>query len=443
LERGWTKIPCHPAGHQHGSLCSIPAIPTSSASALEREGEGERGGGEKEGGIEADIFFNITSNNTASNKTYLVGYILSQEYSQVLPCALFNPYTPSITSNGSILPEAYNAFLEDESSMCAGSESLSPRIVVPAPQGHMYDITQCDLHDSGLTMVYVKSEQSIYLSSKMEVTGVAYWFSGLCIIVLMACLSQEIVSLLNRSKKQKAARGDVCLGACIAALVLSLSTGGGGVGGVGSSGLQVFLTLEETVAFWWMVIYCSMRIVWILWLSFQSAFSLSTSHSSSSSDSEKGLPVWKMMHKAIMHETYYNLLVTSMMLLASRVHMTVDTPYTIGLSLLLGIRMFLKVYEGYDFDESSFSSGAAVGGVVAALAAATTAAAAAESSSMRRVFRQVVVLGDSVLMMVMLQAGGITQFENVVDAQACVIVLVFACICIARGVYEYNVKFAG
>lgn len=412
LEKGWIAVPCHPAGHQHGSLCSIPSENTTDSKSVNDQEKGTVKA------LEADVFLNITSNSSLSNATYLVGYILSKEYSQVLPCARTSGYIPSITSNGSILPTLYNDFLEKEvpedKQMCRDSESFSPRQIVPAPQGHMYDITQCDLHDSSLSMVYVKREASMYLSASMEVTGAAYWLCGLCIIVLMACLSQEIVSLLNAG--QNKARGDVCFVACLAALVLSLSTG--------VSHLQIFLTVEETIAFWWMVIYSMMRMVWIM----VQVLGCTPECWSSST--------WKPMHAAVMHQTYYNLLVTSMMLLASRIHMTVDTPYTIGLSLILGVRMFLKIYEGYGFDEvAHLDLGSGNSGKKNALSSASPQV---EVSRMGLLFRQVVVLGDAVLMMVMLQAGGITQFESVVDAQACVIVLVFACICIARGVFEYN-----
>ena len=59
----------------------------------------------------------------------------------------------------------------------------------------MYDITQCDIHSVGLSMVFVNRESKLYITHGLELNGWTYTLAGLCIIIVVACVTQNIVHL--------------------------------------------------------------------------------------------------------------------------------------------------------------------------------------------------------------------------------------------------------
>jgi hypothetical protein len=145
---------------------------------------------------------------------------------------------------------------------CRGSGTdAGPRLVVPGATS--YDITQCDFHTVGLSLVFINSRSLAFVAYGMELSDTSYVLVGIVVVVLVSCITQSIVSILGERRggagksgqedqQNRPARGDVCFISCIAGLSLVLFTSGW-------SPAQYLVTEEEVVAFWYMSAYCIAR----------------------------------------------------------------------------------------------------------------------------------------------------------------------------------------
>ena len=101
-------------------------------------------------------------------------------------------------------------------------------------------------------MVYVNRSSKLYITYGLELTGLLYAVAGICIIVVVACITQSIVHITtNHGNKPN---GWVCLVVCAVAWVLVISTMEG-------FAKNVLVTTEEVFSHWVVVAYCTMRFM--------------------------------------------------------------------------------------------------------------------------------------------------------------------------------------
>jgi hypothetical protein len=218
--------------------------------------------------------------------------------------------------------------------------------------------------------------------------------------------------------------------ACWTAFVIVVSTTEI-AGSNADSRVMFFVTVEERVSYWIMVIYCSIRILVELvdvvyfmlgllkrgWLSTAAPAAASASASASAGDLNQAptqnqtLP--SNQPPVSSNQSYaqdsrqhplnsYNFIVVCLILLASRVHASMETPYIFALLFLFAVRMFVKIFGN---TSDSFIS-------------------------------QIILVGDSILLSAGLQAGVVPQFSLQGDADISILAFLFTSITFARGLTE-------
>lgn len=359
--RGWIELECVQSGDGIGSLCSIPS-----------QGNGT--------------------------------------HSEVLPCS--SSHVPRVSKRGMESPEGLRSLLAsipEEVAGCRGSgEDAGDRVVLPLAS--FYDITQCDLHAVGMSMVFVNSQSRLFVVHGMELSYVDYTVSGILIVILVSCITQNIVYTLNEGSNRPA-RGDVCFLVSIITLVLVVATTEVCVLPYTNPiptppsdmrrpqgwHTHYLVTQEEVVAYWYMVAYCSVRLLGVITRAsiFAAEGSGSAAHMAA------------VAYHNAMRDHFHNVLVTLLQMLAMRVHLTISTPYTGGLAFLIGTRLFLKIYE------SEGGCGA---------------------------WAVLVLVADSILLQCMCVSGVLSQFESLDEGYAGMIVLVLSCVSAARVVHSLRVS---
>lgn len=422
--RGWHKVECvyHQSSEDTGSLCSVPSW-SSSSSAL------------------------TTTTTAPPTSSQPPLHIL---YSEVLPCSAAlaraagtRAYVPRISSLDSVAPPALQRLVQQAAAAhgSAGCHTLGSaagfREVVIAAQiaeqslssSSSYDLTQCDFHEGGFSALFVMDDQVLFLAHGLEISGPLYGFCGILVVLIVSCIAQNIVHLLNH-QRSRPAHPDVCLVVCAATLATVIATsedmsalvvrdnyhfswGIPPTTSMSQSSSSPFhhliVTTEELMAFWYMVLYCLIRTVRsaAVRLSTSPSSSSSLSSSSSSSSSLSSSARHHLSGKAANVDHYYNLLVTLLHLLTSRIYMSMSTPYTIGFALLIGVRLFLKLYQLHP-----------------------------------SVWNRVVIVADAALLQLLLWAGVMPQFLTPTAAYAGIMVLVFVCVSAARILTNLNAAAA-
>lgn len=329
--------------------------------------------------------------------------------SLILPCdSQFIPRIASSTPIENILPSEYSSFLQsfpDEKKMCRNSllvESSSSVQRQITLQEAVYDMTQCDLHDSDVHILFLPRKGILYLSNSMELHSILYWITGVLVVVLVACLSQSIVVLFNSTNHQNP-RGEICLLSCVVSWFMTMLT-------TEVPGGMYFITDEEKIAYWMMIAYGGVRILVVIAEMLQSLNVGIIANMSTEKYHWIKTPLLQM-ENAIKDHNYYNFIIVCLILLSSRIHVTLETPYVLALLFLFGIRMFMKVFS------------------ISSMSQKTSSIAAAQ---------QVVLLCDGIMLSVILQAGVAPQFARQADADACMLAFLFACTSIAHGIQRYN-----
>jgi hypothetical protein len=298
--------------------------------------------------------------------------------SRVLPCSP-KDYIPKITGDGEILPFEYNAFLSSFDDVCRnmGEDAVGRRQTIPAPSGHAYDLTQCNFHEGEVSILYLVAYSTIYMIHGLELDSWVYILSGFLIVLNVSCITQNITHLIKPSQRE--ANPTICQFVCFVSFIIVVST----------MDQRTLITWEEYITYWYLVAYCSVRIakfflVDILFVRIAKFFLVdillkkrSSSHDHASS-----------------HDHYYNLLTAILQLMVTRIHLSLCTPYTIGVVLLIGIRLFLKLhYPGY-----------------------------------KSWYENVVMLFDAALLQLICWSGLLPQYTSMTDAYAATLVILFACI---------------
>jgi hypothetical protein len=103
----------------------------------------------------------------------------------------------------------------------------------------------------------------VYVQYGLDLADSQYVLAGIIIVVVVACIAQNIVHLVNGEQLSpgiRPARGDVCFIACLAGLIVVVSSMHENPSSVHDDGMHMLVTTEEVVAYWYMVAYCSVRI---------------------------------------------------------------------------------------------------------------------------------------------------------------------------------------
>ena len=148
----------------------------------------------------------------------------------------------------------------------------------------------------------------------------------------MGCIAQNIVHLVG-DKKAESANGTLCFILCLTGLIVTVST----MEGVGEGSTAVLVSTEEVVAYWYMVVYCTLRITSIT-IGYGSNYLNRNTVGTQSKNNGSSID-------RIISDNYYNLLTTVLQLIATRIHLSIPTPYTIGITGFIGVRLFLKMYK--------------------------------------------------------------------------------------------------
>ncbi len=292
-------------------------------------------------------------------------------WNEVLPCSSGSTgsptYTPKCGTESKVFPLGLRNVLQDvpipEKQCKSAGDTSGLRSVIP--DGWNYDITQCDLHSVGLSMVYLPQSSKIYITHGLELEGWIYIFAGICVIVVVACITQYIVHFSVGSSKPN---GYISFGSSIASFCLVLLT-------MEANGVMVLVTREEVFAFWYLIGYCSLRFVGVVYR------------------------IKFLEKKTIQSGDYYNLLVCSLQLLATRIHLTISTPYTSGITFLVGARLFFKLKTKSRIHDTMVLS---------------------------------ITMADAMMMYSLCLAGVLPMFSSIMEGYSMCIVLVFACISAAR-----------
>lgn len=357
---------------------------------------------------------------------------LQQSFSEVLPCVSGRPdessFIPRMSLEGYVLPMEYRLFLDGattntayndqatymrqltestgscrnagdtvgvrqilgvDSSDSSSSDSSSSTSISSA-----YDLTQCDFSASGIAALYMND--TLYMTKGSTIPGPMYTVLGIMVIIIISCVTQDIVYMVN-PKGSRPSRGDICMFCTIVVLICVLSTT------VNNSNFDttVFITREEVVMFWYMIVYCIIRIMIMVWKVGSHVFWYEQPGSA------RRLPnnlfsndVLVKQLESIVSDHFYNLLVILLQLISSRVYMCMNTPYTMGIAFLLGSRLFLKIYNGGDVQKS-----------------------AAE---------QLILVVDSVLLQIVYVAGVMPNYTSSAEGYIVCVVIMFVSISAAR-----------
>jgi hypothetical protein len=134
--------------------------------------------------------------------------------------------------------------------------------------------------------------------------------------------------------------------------------------------------------------------------------------------SVKWLDLMHTVYGILNDSTYYNFVVVSLILLSSRIHGTLETPYVLGLLFLFAVRMFIKTFQSMQTMKETQYDGM--------------------SSSVKERFfilmQQVILVGDSILLSLLLQAGVVPQFHRQGDADSSLLAFLFTSMQIASGI---------
>jgi hypothetical protein len=291
--------------------------------------------------------------------------------SRVLPCSP-KDYIPKITGDGEILPSEYNAFLSTFDDVCRnmGEDAVGQRQTIPAPSGHAYDLTQCNFHEGEVSILYLVAYSTIYMIHGLELDSWVYILSGFLIVLNVSCITQNITHLIKPSQRE--ANQTICQVVCFVSFIIVVST----------MDQRALITHEEFITYWYLVIYCSLRIAKFLVL-------------------DTGFNILKNKCNPSSHDHYYNLLAATLQLMVARIHLSLCTPYTIGVVLLIGIRLFLKLHRQSPTTTND------------------------ERPSW---YDNAVMLFDAALLQLICWSGLLPQFTSMTDAYAATLIILFACI---------------
>lgn len=381
-----------PSSDSKGSLCVVPSFQeiSTSQSAL-----------------------NSSSSSFTSISTW----------SEVLPCS--PEFTPRMTMDKNILPPEYGKFLdaEGETSSCRNvGRAAGLRYVLVGQQSSAYDITQCDFSASGITILYSSSTGIMYMTRGSNLSDGVYVLLGITVVVLVSCITQHIVHMVN-SKRARQPMGVVCL-LCVCIVlpcILATTETGSGTGG---GGTLAFVTNEEVVSFFYMIIYCFIRLGVVLLKVLTVYFS---APATSTPDSgwfsiarffKRVVEILREQGDTVASDHYYNLMVIMLQLVAARVYLSMCTPYTLGIAFLLGSRLFLKAYES---------------------TALTSKGSVKNNSSVyQRWYDNLIMVADSILLQFVYVSGIMPDFSTPSNAYIVTVVLLFASISAARVVHGFS-----
>lgn len=289
--------------------------------------------------------------------------------------------------------------------------------------GRVYDLTQCDFQLVGMSAVFVRGDSKIYLTHGLELDGAAYAVAGILVVIIVGCITQNIVHIIDQNSRTSIAWIGVAASfASLMVVVSSMETEFGS-----SSKRSMLVTHEDVVAYWYMVCYCVVRI---LLSGFKEAcegyrsirrFLSGWQHNrhgysepgdkipllpSGGKDKDKDKPERDVTAYKEEIRSNHNLLATSLQLLSTRIHMTVSTPYTLIITALVGFRVFDKVYRG---------------------AKRTTTHTRSESIKLDSI-----MVVDTVLLYILCLVGVLPQYSTSMEAYAGILTMAFACLVAAR-----------
>ena len=314
-------------------------------------------------------------------------------------------YVPRITSVEAVVPLALQSLIREAAASgvagcnTVGSAAGLRQVVIAATQSFSasYDITQCDFHTGGLNALFVMDDQTLFLAHGLELSNTVYGLCGILMILIVSCTAQNIVHLINQ-QKSRPAHPDVCLTVCAVTLAAVIATAENTL--FTTSGSHILVTTEEVIAFWYMTAYCVIRTLRAAAVRVGLAEAAGHCYVTTTTTKAKHD---QMRPSDQVNDQYYNLLVTLLHLLASRIYMTMSTPYTIWFALLIGLRLFLKLYQPHP-----------------------------------SVWHRLVILADAALLQLLLWAGVMPQFVTTTAAYAAIMVLVFMCVSTARMISTLN-----
>lgn len=390
--KGWEEFECVHASNElgttTGSLCSI------------RVTDGEGG--------------SVSANTTSMN--------------EVLPCAgaFSQGFTPRCSKDTSVSPEGMQRLLESVPNSIRGCKGFGgtagARIVVPPPMGRVYDLTQCDFQLVGMSAVFVRGDSRIFLTHGLELDGAAYAVAGILVVILVGCITQNIVHIIDSASRTS--KSWIGVTASFASLVVVVSSMETELGSTGKRSMLV--THEDVVAYWYMVCYCVVRI---LVSGKRETYEAYTAISKLMRPSEKVVPLEtipllpppsddklpaahkdKESHASIAYKeeirSNHNLLATSLQLLSTRIHMTVSTPYTLIITALVGFRVFDKVYRAIDRQKNH--------------------------NTLESIKLDSIMVVDIILFYILCLVGVLPQYSTSMEAYAGILTMAFACLVAAR-----------
>jgi hypothetical protein len=287
--------------------------------------------------------------------------------------------------------------------------------------GRVYDLTQCDFQLVGMSAVFVRSDSRIYLTHGLELDGAAYAVAGILVVILVGCITQNIVHIIDSaSRTSKSWIGVTASFASLMVVVSSMETE------LGSTGKRSMLvTHEDVVAYWYMVCYCIVRILVSGYkeacVGYRSIYGFLSGwgHTRRGCDSHNDkIPLLspedkdkdKESHASIAYKeeirSNHNLLATSLQLLSTRIHMTVSTPYTLIITALVGFRVFDKVYRAIDRQKNH--------------------------NTLESIKLDSIMVVDIILFYILCLVGVLPQYSTSMEAYAGILTMAFACLVAAR-----------
>lgn len=172
-----------------------------------------------------------------------------------------------------------------------------------------YDLTQCDFLYSEVTALYSIEQRTLYLTHGAELSGVHYAAAGVVIVVLVSLMAQDIVDLgMSGNPIPLSGRHQIFTGITVCAGFF-----------LSSPWSDVLVTEEDTLCYVYILAYVATRSMLFV---MQYAWNGYT-------ESKGGVQ--------------FNLMAAALMLLIIRVYMSVATPYTLGITVLLGSRLVFKM----------------------------------------------------------------------------------------------------
>ena len=187
---------------------------------------------------------------------------------EVLPCgggasSHAPPFVPRCSKDTSVSPLGMQRLLESVPESIrgckgfgggsGGSGGSNLRVVIPPPMGKVYDLTQCDFQLVGMTAVFVRQENKIYLTHGLEIGGWVYALVGILVVVLVGCITQNIVHIIDPEGSRPSISW-IGVAAAFASLMVVVSS-------MESLSRSMLVTHEDVVAYWYMVCYCIVRIL--------------------------------------------------------------------------------------------------------------------------------------------------------------------------------------